>query len=136
MRMSGLIVGGIIGAAAAMYLTRANRPMLMSNFSQASQSVGKVVEAAKNKIMDMGANRNMNQPVGATGMNAAPSPSVSSMNTSAAASPSMNTSTAPQMSNTSANLGKVEAIVKEDPYVRKQVNEILNDNGRAHQQKQ
>ena len=50
MRMSGLLVGGIIGAAAAIYLSKNNRPMLNNaiNWDQAVDKAGQLVRSAKN----------------------------------------------------------------------------------------
>ncbi|MEX1030974.1 MAG: YtxH domain-containing protein [Paenibacillaceae bacterium] len=50
MRMSGFLVGGLVGAAAAMYFSKNNRPMLSSaiNWDQAVNKAGQFVRSAKN----------------------------------------------------------------------------------------
>ena len=49
MRMSGFLVGGILGAAAAMYFSRNNKPMLLANvnWDQAVDKAGQFVRSAK-----------------------------------------------------------------------------------------
>jgi gas vesicle protein len=55
MRMSGFLVGGLVGAAAAIYFSRNNRPMLLSavNWDQALDKAGQFVRTAKN-VWDSG----------------------------------------------------------------------------------
>jgi gas vesicle protein len=49
MRMSGFIVGGLVGAAAAMYFSKNNRQSLTTavNWDQAVDKAGKFVRSAK-----------------------------------------------------------------------------------------
>lgn len=48
--MGGFIVGGLVGAAAAMYFSKNNRPNLAAaiNWDQALDTAGKFVKSAKN----------------------------------------------------------------------------------------
>lgn len=50
MRMSGFIVGGLVGAATAIYFSKNNRPMLATaiNWDQAANKAGQFVRTAKN----------------------------------------------------------------------------------------
>jgi len=49
-RMGGFIVGGLVGAAAAVYFSKNNRPKLMSaiNWNQAVDKAGQFAQSAKN----------------------------------------------------------------------------------------
>jgi gas vesicle protein len=61
MRMSGFVLGGILGAAAAMYFSKNNKPMMFTNWNQAGQAVNKMMDTAKDKIMGVtGMNNNNN----------------------------------------------------------------------------
>jgi uncharacterized membrane protein len=51
MRMSSFIMGGILGAAATVYLNRNNNGMTFS-LGQAGESVNKMVDTARNKMMN------------------------------------------------------------------------------------
>ncbi len=46
MRMSSFLMGGIVGAAAVMYFSRNNRPMLFSAFNQAAEKAGRFMNAS------------------------------------------------------------------------------------------
>jgi thioredoxin reductase len=52
MRMSSFVVGGIVGAAAAIYMSRNNKPIMYS-LSQAGESVNKMMDTAMNKMKVM-----------------------------------------------------------------------------------
>lgn len=47
MRIGTFLLGGIAGAAAVVYLNRRSKSMLLSAFSSSSESMGKVVDKAK-----------------------------------------------------------------------------------------
>lgn len=51
MRMSSFIMGGILGAAAAVYFNRSSKPIMYS-LSQAGASMNKVVDTARNMMKD------------------------------------------------------------------------------------
>lgn len=59
MRMSSFIAGGIMGAAAAIYLSRNNKPIMFS-LSQAGESVNRMMDTAMSRMKNMADN----QPVG------------------------------------------------------------------------
>jgi gas vesicle protein len=122
--MGTFLLGGIVGAVAVVYFNR-NSGMMMSNISQAGQTVGNLVNKARNSIsnMDMGmmsSNKAMNSTTngastGTSGMNTAPSGSNANYG----------------ISTTSAmesDLSKVEAIVNKDPDLKNKVDEILKEN--------
>jgi Sec-independent protein translocase protein TatA len=102
MRMGMFLLGGIVGAAAVVYINRNN--MMMSNFSNAGQSVGKMMDNAKTKFssMNMGMNRDSEK---------------SNQNST--------------QSNEKTNLSKVEEIVNKDANLKSQVDEILENNNQS-----
>jgi hypothetical protein len=101
MRMVTFLLGGIVGACAVVYMNQKNG-MMLSNLSNAGQSVGNMVNKAKSKFsnmnMDMDTNNNM---------------SGNSIN---------------RHSKHDEGLDKVEKIVKKDPNLKNKVDEILADN--------
>ena len=111
MRMSGFLFGGIVGAAAALYFSRNNRPMMLTNvnWDQAVDKAGQFVRSAKT-MWDT-----------ATAI----APSV----VSASSDTSSDTSHANGKSG--AGLDKVEDIIKHDAALKQQVDEILMDSGRT-----
>lgn len=60
MRMSSFIAGGIMGAAAAMYLSRNNKPIMFS-LSQAGESVNRMMDTAMDRMKNMMDNRSVGQ---------------------------------------------------------------------------
>ncbi|MDB5053786.1 MAG: hypothetical protein JWM44_1836 [Bacilli bacterium] len=98
MRMGMFLLGGIVGAAAVVYINRNN--MMMSNFSNAGQSVGNMMDKAKTKFssMNMGMNRDTEK---------------SNQNST--------------QSNDKTDLSKVEEIVNKDPNLKSKVDEILEN---------
>lgn len=106
MKIGAFLLGGIAGAAAVVYWNRKSKSMLFSAFSSSSESMGKVVDKAKdtfvNKSFSDSAVKNYSSP---------------NINTASQAS-----------SNTGNGLNQVDKIVKEDPHLRVTVNEILEAN--------
>lgn len=102
MKIGTFLLGGIAGAAAVVYLNRKSKSMLFSAFSSSSESMGKVVDKAKDKF----ANKSFSD---------SPVRNFSSTSTNASA-------------NASGGLSQVEKIVKEDPHLSGTVNEILQAN--------
>ncbi|MZQ84370.1 hypothetical protein GQF01_19825 [Paenibacillus sp. 5J-6] len=105
MKIGTFLLGGIAGAAAVVYLNRKSKSMLFSAFSSSSESMGKVVDKAK----DTFANKSFSSD--------SPVRNFSSTSTSTNAG-----------ANSSGGLGTVEKIVKEDPHLSVTVNEILQAN--------
>ena len=101
MRMSGFIVGGILGAAAAIYFTKNNKPMMMSyvNWDQAVDKAGNIVRGAKT-MWD----------------------TASEIKTSSSDHSSSN-------KNTGKDLDKLEKIISKDESLSKHVNEIMKESG-------
>lgn len=113
MRFSGFIVGGILGAAVALYYTSgAKKPMLLSGLN--SDSMNKMFGNAKSKLNTIGS---------FAGSNAA-----NHTNTTPSASKS------PADSSSSPDLKQVQQIVNEDPALKSKVNDIMEESG--HQYKQ
>ncbi|MCI3920257.1 hypothetical protein MO973_08425 [Paenibacillus sp. TRM 82003] len=114
MRM-GFVVGGLVGAAAAMYFNRNNRTFSFSSIGNAGQALDSVVEKARSRMMSPDKRSYYGDQSNASG-------SMSGANASA--------STMSGMSGTSgaSDLQRVENIVKEDPALKSQVNEILTEN--------
>ncbi|OCT12504.1 hypothetical protein A8709_32280 [Paenibacillus pectinilyticus] len=50
MKLGTFMLGGIAGAAAVIYLNRKSKSMLFSAFSSSSESMGKVVDKAKDSF--------------------------------------------------------------------------------------
>lgn len=102
MKIGTFLLGGIAGAAAVIYLNRKSKSMLFSAFSSSSESMGKVVDKAKDTFT---------------------SKSFSDKGVKNFSSTSTNAS-----SSASSGLNQVEKIVKEDPHLSVTVNEILQAN--------
>lgn len=99
MRIGAFMLGGIAGAAAVIYLNRKSKSMMLSAFSSSSESMGKVVDKAKDSFGSKAFKDS------------------TAKNFSGASSNS-----------SSGNLNQVEKIVKEDPSLKATVNQILQDN--------
>ncbi|MBA2942246.1 hypothetical protein HZF08_28650 [Paenibacillus sp. CGMCC 1.16610] len=106
MKIGTFLLGGIAGAAAVVYLNRKSKSMLFSAFSSSSESMGKVVDKAKDTFASKSFGDSPVRNFSSTSTN-------SSANSSA---------------NSSGGLGQVEKIVKEDPHLSVTVNEILQAN--------
>ncbi|SDN88252.1 hypothetical protein SAMN04487897_105256 [Paenibacillus sp. yr247] len=52
MKIGTFLLGGIAGAAAVIYLNRKSKSMLFSAFSSTSESMGKVVDKAKDTFVN------------------------------------------------------------------------------------
>ncbi|HZG55451.1 hypothetical protein [Paenibacillus sp.] len=121
MRMSGIVIGGLLGAAAAMYFSRSNRQFSFSGMGSAGQALDSMVEKARSKMMtpDKRSYYGDNSTSGASSTQTGSS-NMSSM--SGATTGASSTATA------SSGLDRVESIVKQDPMLKSQVNEILSEN--------
>lgn len=97
MKMSGIVVGGLIGAAAALYFSRSKRAFSFSGFRSAGQAIDGLVEKARSRMMSSDKRSYYGSQTGS----AAPS--------------------AP------GGLERAETIVKNDPALRKEVNDILSE---------
>ncbi|TXK76563.1 hypothetical protein [Paenibacillus sp. N3.4] len=51
MKIGTFLLGGIAGAAAVVYLNRKSKSMLFSAFSSSSESMGKVVDKARDSLV-------------------------------------------------------------------------------------
>ncbi|UJF31167.1 hypothetical protein [Paenibacillus hexagrammi] len=105
MRIGTFLLGGLAGAAAVIYLNRKSKSMMLSAFSSSSESMGKVMDKAKDTFTNKSFKDNHYKDT------------VSKSYTST----STNTTS-------SHGLNDVEKIVKEDPSLKATVNEILRDN--------
>lgn len=103
MRMRGFLVGGLVGAAAAMYFSKNNRPMLTGaiNWDQAVDKAGQFVRSAKNMWDTSSLLKTSNQ--------------------------SNDTST--EMS-TGTNLDQIKNVVSKEPDLQREVDKILEENVR------
>ncbi|MGO4273754.1 hypothetical protein AB4Z22_28640 [Paenibacillus sp. TAF58] len=52
MKIGTFLLGGIAGAAAVIYLNRKSKSLLFSAFSSSSESMGKVVDKAKDSLVN------------------------------------------------------------------------------------
>ncbi|WP_166239298.1 hypothetical protein [Paenibacillus turpanensis] len=105
MRMGTLMLGGILGAAAVLYLQRGNRPMMMSMVSSAGNQLNKALGGAKKMSQN--------------------SSEISSKYGNAQTKEAEQASSTQSSGNTS--LVNIESIVKNDPALQKEVSEILTD---------
>ncbi|MFD0694867.1 hypothetical protein ACFQZT_12245 [Paenibacillus sp. GCM10027628] len=51
MKIGTFLLGGIAGAAAVIYLNRKSKSLMLSAFSSSSESMGKVMDRAKDKFV-------------------------------------------------------------------------------------
>ena len=101
MRMGTFLLGGLMGAAAVVYLNRTSRSMMFSSFTQAGESVDRMMNKAKSTMKTM------------------PNP----MNQTTTAS---HTSGSSNITNTtSSDRGQLKEIINEDPKLKSTYNEIL-----------
>lgn len=123
MKMNGFVVGGLLGAAAAMYFSRSNKSFSFSGLSSAGQALDSMVEKARTKMMDPDKRSYYGGQSGSSNTTSASSSmsGTSSMTGTTPMSGSSSTSTA-------TGLDRVESIVKEDPVLKSQVNDILSQN--------
>lgn len=107
MRIGTFLLGGLVGACAAVYLSNRAKPMLWSAIAN-STGLGNVMNQARSKMGQAAS--------GFTG--------------SQAASPASGSKPAPGSEQQQAGgLDKVQSMVNQDPQVKAQVNEILNAGG-------
>ena len=57
MRMGTFLVGGLMGAAAVVYLNRTRKSMMFSSFTQAGESVDRMMNKAKSTMKTMPSDR-------------------------------------------------------------------------------
>jgi Sec-independent protein translocase protein TatA len=122
MRMGTFLFGGLLGAFAVVYINR-NNGMMMSNLSNAGQTVGNMVNKAKSKFS------NMNMDMGFISSNNKMNTNTQPTNNSA-----QSTNTMAQAQPTTSNhpdLAKVEQIVNKDPNLKSKVDEILAENNQT-----
>lgn len=114
MRMSGFLIGGILGACAALYFSRNQKPMLLTNvdWDKAVDKAGQIVRSAKT-MWDS-----------ASVITAAGEKS----STSSGKALSGNTSSA-KSSSSEASLHQVEQLVSKDAALKRQVDEIMKESG-------
>lgn len=129
MRLGTFLLGGIVGAAAAVYVSR-NKPSVFASFSDNLGMSGRTM----NKINS--AAKNMWNGVGQSGQHAAGGSASQekeqqwkpdSSSASASSSSSASARTAPELLE-DHNTFKVQELIDDDPQLKAQVNEIL-----AHQ---
>lgn len=116
MRLGTFVLGGLIGAAAVIYLSdRKNRSMKFSAFTSPIDTLGKMM-GGKKDFMDKAMNDFTNQvkPTNAASSGAS---QASAMGGAAAFGTN--------------GLAQVQKIVNEDPELKKTVNDILQDGGKA-----
>ncbi len=117
--MSGIVIGGLLGAAAAMYLSRSNRTFSFSGISSATQALDSMVEKARSKMMSPDKRSYYGDNASASGSQSTTEPSMSGMTGMGSTNAS---SSAP-----ATGLDRVESIVKQDPALKSQVNDILSE---------
>jgi hypothetical protein len=107
MRMSGFLIGGILGATAALYFTRGNRAMMANmNWGKALDKAGTVAQTAK----DMW---NMATTI-PTGSSQTPSQSQKTK------------------TDTASSMQSVEQVLAKDAKLKQQVDDILKESGTSY----
>ena len=115
MRMSGVIIGGLLGAMAAMYFNRNGSFRWATSIGNAGQALDRVVDMARSRMMQpdnrsyYGGNASQQQ----------------AMNNSAMQSGVGSASGSGMQA--SAGMEQVKRIVKEDPELSKEVNKIMSE---------
>jgi hypothetical protein len=129
LRMTGIVVGGLLGAAATMYLNRSNRTFSFSGMSSAGQALDNMVEKARSRMMDPDKRSYYGDNSGSSG-NVSSSPMSGSSGHMSSSSVSGTSSNMGKSSSSTSGSGldRVESIVKEDPMLKSQVNSILSEN--------
>ncbi|PZE21973.1 hypothetical protein [Paenibacillus xerothermodurans] len=110
MRLGAFLFGGLLGAAAVIYLNNKNRSMILEMMSSNNQSLGGMMNKAQNNIADTMGNNNQTMTAGS----------------SAAATD--NIATTGKKNQKGASLERVEDIVRENPELKVTVGEILAKN--------
>lgn len=99
LKMTGFVVGGLLGAAAAIYFSRSNRTFSLASLGSAGQALDSVVEKARSKMM---APDKRPPATGASG--------------SQSAAPG-------------AGLAQVQTMVNKDPALKSEVDQIMKESG-------
>jgi gas vesicle protein len=123
LRMSGIVVGGLLGAAAAMYLSRSNKTFSFSGISSATQALDSMVEKARSKMMSPDKRSYYGDNASASGSQTS---TTSNMNMSGMSMSGMGATNA-SSSSQATGIDQVESIVKQDPALKSQVNDILSE---------
>ncbi|MEK8127433.1 hypothetical protein WMW72_05845 [Paenibacillus filicis] len=116
MKVGTFLLGGIVGAAAAVYVTRKAKPLLFSAFSSSDAASG---VWAKN---------------GHAAKSGKPGDSSRSFQSGSASWDGQKSSSG--LGNEAGGLGKVEEIIKQDPKLKEAVDEILAGSSVKEQQEQ
>lgn len=114
MKLGSFLLGGLVGAAAVVYLNNKSKSMLFSALSS-NQSVGNMMDKAKDRFN------------GASDSSASHAFDGKSNNKSASSS-SNSFKKEDAFSSSSNGLGKVEEIIKQDPKLNETVQEIIAQN--------
>ncbi|NOU97587.1 hypothetical protein GC093_30825 [Paenibacillus sp. LMG 31456] len=127
MKLGSFLFGGLVGAAAVVYLNNKSKSMLFSALSS-NQSVGNMMDKAKDRFN------------GASDSSATHGFEGKTNNKSASSTSSSNgfKKEDPFSTNSNSGLGKVEEIIKQDPKLNETVQEIIaqNNNGKETYQTQ
>jgi gas vesicle protein len=110
MRMGAFLFGGLIGAAAAMFMNRNNRPVMLTTLNKATETVNSMVDRARNQMVNMTNNASQ------TGKTAVDQTAQAAANYT-------------KQADTQADLEKVEQMINQDPQVKQAVDEIKRGNG-------
>ncbi|MFE5317140.1 hypothetical protein ACFQ88_00390 [Paenibacillus sp. NPDC056579] len=111
MKFGSFLLGGLVGAAAVIYINNKSKSMLFSAMSS-NQSLGSSADRGRSNERSMDSS-NQNK---------------TKMNQTAASSLKKDEHSSSSLSS-SSTLGKVEEIISQDPELKSTVNEILAENG-------
>jgi len=124
--MSGIVIGGLLGAAAAMYFSRSNRTFSFSGIGSAGQALDSMVEKARSKMMSPDKRSYYGEST--SGQSATGTTMTSGMTGATGMTGGMGMSGMTTGTSATSGLDRVESIVQQDPSLKSQVNDILSEN--------
>jgi hypothetical protein len=122
MKIGSFLLGGLVGAAAVVYFNNKSKSMLLSAFSSNNQSVGNMVDKAKDKFSD---NKDKSFSNAFDGF---------SKTNSSTSSAGTNAFKKEDAFSANSGLGKVEEIIKQDPELSGAVQDILAQNNKEEKE--
>jgi hypothetical protein len=143
MRIGMFLLGGLVGAAAAIYLSdKKNRTMLVNAMSSQAGPLGNMLSQTTSKAtnavmnaMGMGAGKANGAAAGMNGANVSKSTTGTAEKTGTASMAGTAGKAAPAASGQNGT-AQVAKMVNEDPELKRTVNEIMADNGKSGAQLQ
>lgn len=127
MKMGSFLLGGMVGAAAVVYLNTKNKAMLLSAFSSNNSSMGNSMAKVKEKFTSAFDNGKRKEGEANTSSSANPTNS-NSTSSNPANSTNFSTSKDKDSYSGKSEYGKIEKIINEEPELKATVEEMLGKN--------